>query len=396
MKRIVLHVGMHKTGSTAIQASLAGYRDGVFEYAPLPPAVEADRQRAYNHSFLINTAFDRGHQRMGKLRKFGVAACDFDRFRVQCRDALEACLRACETEALILSAEAITGFDLEAVRELGALLRQHASDIQVYAYVRDPFGYVKSATQEWIKWGYTGDHLHPLSYRNNFDHIEDVFGAECVSYRLYRREKLLNGDVIADFGSWIGLKKDPAHRLEANVTLSTDAVRCLYALNSYPMFSSWNGLLHYSWRELLDVLRRLFPGRFEIPARMVSREIDVWDLAWMEARLGQSLQLPPYSGQDMECTGLKDWLGRTTPGMLTTIRRELTSRGAEVPENASLVELLFQLYLECIRSNSELQLDYRKFSADRYLERYPDVRQAGLYPFGHYVLHGHGEGRDGS
>ncbi len=396
MKKIVLHVGMHKTGSTAIQASLAGYRDGVFEYAPLPPAVEADRQRAYNHSFLINTAFDRGHKRMGKLREFGVAVSDFDRFRVQCRDALDACLRAWETEALILSAEAITGFDLEAVQELGALLRQYTSDIQVYAYVRDPFDYVKSATQEWIKWGYTGDHLHPLSYRNNFVHIEGVFGAECVAYRLYRRDKLLSGDVIADFASWIGLKKEPAHRMEANATLSTDAVRCIYALNSYPMFSSRNGLLHYAWRELLDVFGRLLPGRFEIPARLVAREIDVWDMAWMEARLGQSLQLPPYSEQDMECTGLKDWLGRTTPGMLTTIRRELTSRGAEVPENASLVELLFQLYLECIRRFSDRQLDYRKFSADRYLERYPDVRQAGLYPFGHYVLHGHGEGRDGS
>ncbi|MDO9033261.1 MAG: hypothetical protein Q7V09_22780 [Hydrogenophaga sp.] len=396
MKRIVLHVGMHKTGSTAIQASLAGYRDGVFEYAPLPPAVEADRQRAYNHSFLMNTAFDRGHQRMGKLRKFGVAACDFDRYRVQCRDALEACLRTSEAEVLILSAEAITGFDLEAVRELGALLRQHASDIQVYAYVRDPFDYVKSATQEWIKWGYAGDHLHPVSYRNCFGYLEDFFGAENMTYRLYRRGHLLDGDVVADFSSWIGLKNHPARRLDANVTLSTDAVRCIYALNSYPMFSSGNGLLHYSWRELLDVLGRLFPGRFEIPARMVSREIDVWDLAWMGARLGQSMQLPPYSGEDMDCTGLKDWLGRTTPGMLTTIRRELTSRGADVAENASLVELLFQLYLECIRSTSDLQLDYRKFSADRYLERYPDVRQAGLYPFGHYVLHGHGEGRDGS
>ncbi|MBU4180923.1 MAG: hypothetical protein KJ565_04450 [Gammaproteobacteria bacterium] len=396
MKKIVLHVGMHKTGSTSIQASLAGYRDGVFEYATLPPVVKAEREHAYNHSFLINTAFDKDSKRVGMLLRVGVVANDFDRVRVQCRDALEACLRASEAEVLILSAETITNFDLESTQELGVMLRQYASDIQVYAYVRDPFDYVKAITQEAIKWGHAGDHLHPLSYRNNFDHIEDVFGAENVSYRLYRREKLLNGDVIADFASWIGLKKDPAHRLEANATLSTDAVRCIYALNNYPMFSSGSGLLQSSWRELVGVLGQLFPGRFEMPARLVAREIDVWDMAWMEARLGQSLQLPPYSEQDMECTGLKDWLGRTTPGMLTTIRRELTSRGAEVPENASLGELLFQLYLEFIRSNSELQLDYRKFSADRYLERYPDVRQAGLYPFGHYVLHGHGEGRDGS
>ncbi|MDZ4055449.1 MAG: hypothetical protein U1D69_00530, partial [Polynucleobacter sp.] len=122
----------------------------------------------------------------------------------------------------------------------------------------------------------------------------------------------------------------------------------------------------------------------------------IWDMAWMEARLGQSLHLPRYSEKDMDCMGLRDWLGRTTPEMLTTLRKELTGRGADVPENVSLVELLFQIYLECIRSISDLRFDYRKFSADRYLERYPDVQQSGLYPFGHYVLHGLSEGRDGS
>ncbi|MDZ4295152.1 MAG: hypothetical protein U1C47_24910 [Hydrogenophaga sp.] len=396
MKRIVLHVGMHKTGSTAIQASLAGYRDGVFEYASLPPVVEEHRKHVYNHSFLINTAFDKDYNRTGRLRQFGIAACDFDRIRAQSRDALEACLRGCESEVLILSAEAITNFDLDSTRELCGLLRQYTSEIQVYAYIRDPSPYVKSVTQEVIKWGHVGDYLHPLSYRKNFDYIEKVFGAGNVSYRLYRREKLLNGDVVADFGSWIGLKKDPAHRLEVNVTLSTNAIRCIYAMNSYPMFSSGNGLLHNARHELLDVLGRLFPGEFEIPARMVAREVDIWDMAWMEARLGQSLHLPRYSEKDMDCMGLRDWLGRTTPEMLTTLRKELTGRGADVPENVSLVELLFQIYLECIRSISDLRFDYRKFSADRYLERYPDVQQSGLYPFGHYVLHGLSEGRDGS
>jgi hypothetical protein len=396
MKTIVLHVGMHKTGSTAIQASLDGYRDGVFEYASLPPVVEEDRQSQCNHSLLINTAFDRSHKRAGTLLRFGVAAGDVDRFRLQCRDALEACLRACEAEVLILSAETITGFDPDSTQALGALLRQYASDIQVYAYVRDPFDYVKAVTQEVIKSGYAGDDLHPLSYWKNFHHIEDAFGAERVFYRLYRRETLLNGDVIADFGSWIGLKGDHAHRLEVNATLSTDAVRCLYALNRFPMFSSGSDLLNHAWCELLGVFGRLFPGRFEIPARLVAREIDIWDIGWMEARLGQSLQLPPYSEKDMDCTGLRDWLGRTTPEMLATIRRELTDRGADVSENASFVELVSQLYMECIRSNSDLQIDYRKFSGDRYLERNPDVRQAGLHPFGHYVLHGHREGRDGS
>lgn len=396
MKKLILHVGMHKTGSTAIQASLAGYRDGVFEYAPLPPAVEADRPRAFNHSFFLDTAFDHQNRRVGKLLSFGVSPADFDRIGAQCRDALEDCLQRTTAEVLILSAETITGFDPEDTRALGAVLRRHAPDIQVYAYVRDPFEYVKSATQEAIKWGHAGKHPHHMSYRGNFGHLEEVFGAGNMSYRLYRRELLREGDVVSDFASWIGLKTNPARQLEVNTGLSTDAVRCLNVLNGRQVFPAGNALLHFAWRELMAALGQIFPGPFELPSKMVADGIDIWDLAWMETRLGQRLQLPPYCEKDMDCTDLHDWLGRISPEVPETVRRELTRRGADVPEAAGLFDLLFQLYLECIRSHSGGQVDYRRFSPERYLARYPDVRQAGLYPFGHYVLHGYAEGRDGS
>ena len=118
-----------------------------------------------------------------------------------------------------------------------------------------------------------------MSYRGNFGHLEAVFGAENMSYRLYRRELLLNGDMVADFASWVGLKEPPERRLEANTSLSTDAVRCLHALNGRPMFPAGSGLLHFAWRELMGVLGRLFPGPFELPARLVSKGLDIWDMA---------------------------------------------------------------------------------------------------------------------
>lgn len=394
MKKIVLHVGMHKTGSTSIQAALDGYRDEVYEYAPLPPVIEEERGNAFNHSLLMSAAFDRNYKEIGLLQRRGLDDGDIEALRWQCRSELSTCLERSEADVVILSAESVTNFDAESTRALGDFLHRYASDVQVCAYVRDPFGYVKSVTQEVIKAGYTDDRLFPMSYRKDFVAAEEVFGADHVSYRVYRRDELVDGDVVADFWSWIGLRKDPPNNTEVNVALSTDATRCIYALNGSAMASTGNSLLFASRQELQNVLVRLFPGRFNLPDHLVAKEIDVWDLAWMEARLEQRLEIPPYSEEHLDVSGLKDWLGRVPARTVERIRRELVERGAPVASNAGLTELVDQLYMECIRSVSGEQFDYRRFSTRRYLEKYADVGSSGLHPFGHYVLYGHGEGRD--
>jgi hypothetical protein len=79
--------------------------------------------------------------------------------------------------------------------------------------------------------------------------------------------------------------------------------------------------------------------------------------------------------------------------VLPTLQNHLKSLGAEPPEEASLVELVTQLYFECMRRVSGGEADYRTFSAERYLAKYDDVRQAGVNAFGHYLMYGQHEGR---
>ena len=49
MKRCIIHIGMHKTGSTSIQRSLQGYRDDRFQYARLG--------KTANHSLAMYSLF---------------------------------------------------------------------------------------------------------------------------------------------------------------------------------------------------------------------------------------------------------------------------------------------------------------------------------------------------
>ena len=220
-------------------------------------------------------------------------------------------------------------------------------------------------------------------------------------------DALVEGDSVADFCAWIGLnrrslaaaftwrglKKRLRPRVEANVSLSTDAVRCLFALNRHGKIHFGNALLGESRLAFQKVLAGLLPGKFELPGSLVEQELDAADLQWMAVRLG----LPMAKPRDIEgappCAHLGDWLEAVAPELPGRLRAHLLTRGAEVASEAGFVELVTQLYFECVREVGGERVDYRRFNAARYLAKYPDVQQAGLNPFGHYLMYGESEGR---
>lgn len=293
MKKLVLHMGMHKTGSSSIQTALDGYRGGGFEYAPLLPISPA-YDDASNHSFQIRVAFVGSFQKLGNFLGESVDEAAFQTMRTQCRAALAACLERSKASALIISAEEITRFDVDEMQAMGDFFRAHGWAATVYAYVRNPYDYVSSATQEIVKSGHAGDNLHPLSYRENFGPAEAVFGADKVLYRLYRRESLVDGDSVADFCDWIGVtRRAPSalfswrglkkcllrRKVEVNVSLSTDAVRCMFALNKHGKIHFGNALLGQSRLTLQKRLAQLIPGRFELPLALIEQQLGAADLA---------------------------------------------------------------------------------------------------------------------
>jgi hypothetical protein len=396
MERIILHVGMHKTGSTSIQRTLDGYRDDTFEYAKLPPPIEEEKANSSNHSLLVSTSFSKNYKNLHELKGRGIQDSEIEQIRQKCRSTLSDCLEQTEARVLIISAESIIDLDFQSTQELGDFLKQYTQDVQVFAYVRDPFDFVKSATQEAFKWWSEVRQPHPICYRQYFESLEDVFGSKNVNYRIFRRNNLVEENVVTDFCSWIGLPNSIKSKTDANTSMSTDAARCLYTLLASQIPSSGNALLYASRQSFIKTLIRILPGKFNIPDQLVANNIDILDLAWIEKRLERRLNIPPPSDQPIEIFSFEQWMKRVSVGMIKKVSHELASFGANVSEGATFADLIDQLYLECIRSVSDGKVDCRTFSASRYLEKYPDVRRAGLNPFGHYAQWGFHEGRSGS
>lgn len=77
MRTVYLHVGMHKTGSTAIQSAFSGFDDGKTKYADLG---------YQNHSIPFCTAFSGDYQDYHIWKSVGLTP---DQIEQKKRDCLE-------------------------------------------------------------------------------------------------------------------------------------------------------------------------------------------------------------------------------------------------------------------------------------------------------------------
>src|SRR5690606_31421731 len=126
--------------------------------------------------------------------------------------------------------EGVGLLDPAGLADLHAFASAHARDVRVVAYVRPPRSFMESAFQQRVKGGLAGfslDGLHPR-YRNRLLPIEKAFGRPALRLLPYRRERLRDGDVVADFCAHIGLEAPPNAVSELNQALSRPAVALLY------------------------------------------------------------------------------------------------------------------------------------------------------------------------
>ena len=127
LQEIILHIGMHKTGSTAIQSALTGYdRDGA-RYANLGRA---------NHSVPLMFAFDpEATVETGSwVAHFGFTRRQCDRMALNAHAALDREL-SLDRRMLIFSGEALSVWSEQAVPALACRLQGCADTIRVLAYV---------------------------------------------------------------------------------------------------------------------------------------------------------------------------------------------------------------------------------------------------------------------
>ncbi len=305
MANCIMHVGMHSTGTAAIQASL----DGLDSPAFLFPRLHGNA----NHSLPVLSAFTEAPLRRAVLQRHGGSKDKAKAYASQTRQDLDAAMAGLGSRTLVLSGEGIVGLNAKELGQFRAFLLGHGLETTVYAYVRRPAAFVTNALQQRIKDGMTGDlAINGLyrSYRDRLAKFDAVFGQDHVRLRLFAKESFGEGGVAADFLAWTGIGAKVAQPKVPDEVYSRSAMALLYQYHQHHAELKLPPLRGIAAQRLASLISAQDPRPFRLAPGLVSELLAAKadDVAWMEERLGQSLRTDPGQPQPEDFNTPEDLL----------------------------------------------------------------------------------------
>lgn len=323
MTELLLHVGMDKTGSSSIQQSFANYDDGKMAYAKLA---------SVNHSFPIQVLFRAPDNPTQGLKLQGVTPEKILEQRGQHRADIEAALDG-SRERVLMSAEGVLGLNAEQLAEFHAYISPLCERIKVLAYVREPMGYASSAFQQGLKSGQTIFHVPMPRYTKRLGMLDDVFGAENVTFLRFDSKSFPNKSVTQDFAARIGADMALVDERRSNESMSAEAAAALFLFNreradlvgTPALFQARIMMVRLlmgvpnnpvKWvAKRMEARLGLKPGtlispeeppeKFRFTPSLVRSHIPARDVKWMEERTGFDLMPPDVSATDEPESGIR-------------------------------------------------------------------------------------------
>lgn len=305
--RVIVHVGMHKTGSSSIQDYLHAHPQEDVVYA---------RWETSNHCGLFILLFQDEDKLKGyhgfRDRPSRLLDGMLD-YKAKWRASFEEDMRRAKGKTLIISAEDISSPQFRSAAErLHATIREWTDDITVIGYARKPLSFAVSAFQQMLK----GGHIKGLDvgllwphYQGRFGSLEEVFGRDRCIWRLYDRAALEGGDVVKDFCKIVGIDVREGITAEANHSVSAEATALLFMHRSRGTVpaTGFPGAMPINIR-FVDKLFAVGSSRFTFSDRLWQPVLQkhLGDMQWMEERLGVSLADAPPSANAIPVSGPED------------------------------------------------------------------------------------------
>jgi hypothetical protein len=284
--RVVLHIGMHKTGTSSIQHRLAA-APATDEFCYL------DLGRGPNHSGAMYSAFASDPGEYHFFKRLRSDAAQIKAMGDAVRERIDAQIAGPGAATRVISGEDITAIDLAGLETLRDYLAARTGSIQVIAYVRPPLAYMQSAFQQRVRGGMGRlifPNLYP-NYRKRFEKFEQVFGSTRVRLMPYAKQNFIDGDVVADFCGQIGIDAPMGPTLSLNPSYSCRAISLLY---TYRKFGAGYGAGQDEIRRnkaLVQALSTLSGPALRFAGEHVEETLTRFreDRLWVESRLGSPL-----------------------------------------------------------------------------------------------------------
>ena len=318
MNKCIIHIGMHKTGSTSIQHSLASYSDDQFLYARLT--------NTPNHSLAMYSLFaaDPQHHRLHRAAQR--SGQKLTAYLERAEAGLQRAIKAAKGRTLVISGEGILGLEPGEVAKMAERFRSQFDQVTVVGYVRPPAGFLSSAFQQRIRGGNARFDLARMyrNYRETFAKFDDAFGAGNVRLWKFDPAAFPGKDVVKDFCAKLDLPLLYRRIVRLNDSLSRQVIGALYTHNKFAAELGHNEARPAELQRLGHALAELGTDKFRLSPKIVRPILDQNkdDIRWMEQRLGASLDEPDAPHSDRDIAGEDDLL-RPDPAVANKLRQML-------------------------------------------------------------------------
>ncbi|MEM8759468.1 MAG: hypothetical protein AAGE83_03970, partial [Pseudomonadota bacterium] len=195
LKTCILHVGIHKTGSTSIQNAIEGYDDG----RTLVPNLSFK-----NHSVPFQLIFAGPEDYSSNEHERASDAF----YRKMANEILEMmCDGLSEERSFILfSAERLSNLGAGSLWRIRKFIHKYCDRIEILMLVREPLGWTASWFQQALTRGFqVRSELVSGKIRDRYETLAGVFGAENIRVRRYEEKEDFGGDIIDLFAHIVGL-----------------------------------------------------------------------------------------------------------------------------------------------------------------------------------------------
>lgn len=231
-RRVHLHVGLGKTGTTSIQQTFFRSRRELRTRGIVYPNIRS------NHVSLIyalsepTASFTRWQVRTG--------VTSGEAWRDKAEWSLRRLQEATEDDwdDLVISAEKFSDLDVDQLRALRALFTPYADDLNVIVYFRDPLAWAASAVQQMLRAGWrlteAIQEAQPPPFEDVATKLNDAFGRETVQIRLFDKAVREPGGLVSDFCAAIGRPdvRDILEGVRVNASAGVSELLILDRLNA--------------------------------------------------------------------------------------------------------------------------------------------------------------------
>lgn len=295
----IVHIGLHKTGSTSIQQSLANFDNGEIFYADFD---------FINHSIPIYTAFHHNYFKYHVWVKKGYKQEEIDELRKRFVSTLINELNRPDHSKIIISGEDISLLDDEGAGDFIELIQKHVRSVKIICYVRDPQSYAASVFQELVKHGIkvVPQSIYP-DYEFRIRKFVELVGKENVIVRVFDPASFPKNSVVADFCDISGIPYAGVTEKRVNESLSSHGLKLLYLFNKTNPLNQGDASLQIARQKLLSTLLNAYSYAPKIEASYFSELIDYKDVDYLKNEFGIT-----FVKADIEVTAnnnkLNEWL----------------------------------------------------------------------------------------